>query len=164
MSDVPAGMRADVAVVGAGPAGIAAAIGASRAGRRVVVLDQGLAAGGQIWRHRPGAPPPDEARPWLDRLARSGATTLFGTSVVELRADDGAFTLVGARGAAPCRVEAERVVLATGARERFLPFPGWTLPGVTGVGGAQALLEMGTSVAGRRAVVAGSGPLLLPVA
>jgi NADPH-dependent 2,4-dienoyl-CoA reductase/sulfur reductase-like enzyme len=61
-------------------------------------------------------------------------------------------------------VEAARVVLATGARERFLPFPGWTLPGVVGVGGAQALLKAGSDVAGKRAVVAGTGPLLLPVA
>jgi NADPH-dependent 2,4-dienoyl-CoA reductase/sulfur reductase-like enzyme len=55
-------------------------------------------------------------------------------------------------------------VLATGARERFLPFPGWTLPGVIGVGAAQALLKSGLSFAGKRIVIAGSGPLLLPVA
>jgi NADPH-dependent 2,4-dienoyl-CoA reductase/sulfur reductase-like enzyme len=62
------------------------------------------------------------------------------------------------------RIEAARIVLATGARERFLPFPGWTRPGVVGVGGAQALVKSGASVVGRRALVAGSGPLLLPVA
>lgn len=164
MSGAPSHVRADIAIVGAGPAGIAAAVAASRAGRRVAVLDQGIAAGGQIWRHGPTAPPPSAARPWLDRLSRSGATTLFGTSVVDLRVSGNGFTLPAERGAAPCRVEAERVVLATGARERFLPFPGWTLPGVTGVGGAQALREMGVPVAGKRVVVAGTGPLLLPVA
>jgi NADPH-dependent 2,4-dienoyl-CoA reductase/sulfur reductase-like enzyme len=56
------------------------------------------------------------------------------------------------------------VVLCTGARERFLPFPGWTLPGVVGVGGAQALVKSGMDVRGRTAVVAGSGPLLLAAA
>jgi NADPH-dependent 2,4-dienoyl-CoA reductase/sulfur reductase-like enzyme len=56
------------------------------------------------------------------------------------------------------------LIVATGARERFLPFPGWTLPGVMGAGGAQALLKAGLKVQGRRAVVAGSGPLLLAVA
>jgi NADPH-dependent 2,4-dienoyl-CoA reductase/sulfur reductase-like enzyme len=61
-------------------------------------------------------------------------------------------------------VEAGAVVLATGARERYLPFPGWTLPGVVGIGGAQALAKAGTDVRGRRVVIAGSGPLLLPVA
>jgi NADPH-dependent 2,4-dienoyl-CoA reductase/sulfur reductase-like enzyme len=58
----------------------------------------------------------------------------------------------------------ERLILATGARERFLPFPGWTLPGVFGAGGLQALAKAGYSVAGKRVVVAGSGPLLLAVA
>jgi NADPH-dependent 2,4-dienoyl-CoA reductase/sulfur reductase-like enzyme len=62
------------------------------------------------------------------------------------------------------RVEARRLVIATGARERFLPFPGWTLPNAVGVGGAQALLKAGAAVRGRRVVIAGSGPLLLPVA
>ena len=58
----------------------------------------------------------------------------------------------------------ENLVLATGARERFLPFPGWTLPGVFGAGGLQALARGGFPVAGKRIVVAGTGPLLLPVA
>jgi NADPH-dependent 2,4-dienoyl-CoA reductase/sulfur reductase-like enzyme len=167
VSAVPSGGAADVvdvAVVGAGPAGIAAAVAAARAGRRVVVLDQGFGAGGQIWRHAPGTPPAPEARPWLARLAASGARARFHTSVVDLRREDDRFVLDAEEGVSPCRVEAARVILATGARERILPFPGWTLPGVIGVGGAQALLKMGTPFAGRRVVIAGSGPLLLPVA
>ncbi len=62
------------------------------------------------------------------------------------------------------RIAFERLVLATGARELFLPFPGWTLPGVVGVGGAQALLKAGARYDGLRVVVAGSGPLVLAVA
>jgi NADPH-dependent 2,4-dienoyl-CoA reductase/sulfur reductase-like enzyme len=62
------------------------------------------------------------------------------------------------------RARFDRLVLATGARERFLPFPGWTLPGVVGVGGAQAMLKAGARFSGKRIVVAGSGPLLLAVA
>ena len=61
-------------------------------------------------------------------------------------------------------MSARRLVLATGARELFLPFPGWTLPGVFGAGGAQALWKSGADLRGRTAIVAGSGPLLLPVA
>src|SRR5262249_33569479 len=57
-----------------------------------------------------------------------------------------------------------RLIIATGAREIFLPFPGWTLPGVTGVGGLQALIKSGLPVAGKPIVVAGSGPLLLAAA
>jgi NADPH-dependent 2,4-dienoyl-CoA reductase/sulfur reductase-like enzyme len=159
-------VTADVAVIGAGPAGIAAAARAAEGGRRVVLVDQSAAVGGQIWRHRPGGQPPRPAARWIARLERSGATMELGTTVVDLHASDEAtrFTILGERGATPLIVEAESLVLSTGARERFLPFPGWTLPGVIGVGGAQALLKSGVSFSGRRVVIAGSGPLMLPVA
>ncbi len=61
-------------------------------------------------------------------------------------------------------VETAAVIIATGAVERLLPFPGWTLPGVLGVGGLQALVKSGLRVSGARVVLAGTGPLLLPVA
>ena len=156
--------RADLAVIGAGPAGIAAAVAAAHHGMRVVVLDQGFAAGGQIWRHAPGTDPAAEARPWIERLHRSGAALRFNASVVDIgRVDDG-FVLRAEQGSAALRVEAARIVIATGARELVLPFPGWTMPNVIGVGAAQALLKMGTPLRGKRVVVAGSGPLMLPVA
>jgi NADPH-dependent 2,4-dienoyl-CoA reductase/sulfur reductase-like enzyme len=156
-------MSADVLVVGGGPAGIAAAVHASESSRSVVLLDESPEVGGQIWRHRSRAMLPSIAREWLRRLDASGARIL-GTSVVDARDDDGEFVVTAERGGAPVIVRARVIVLATGARERFLPFPGWTLPGVVGVGGAQALLKSGLSFAGKRVVVAGSGPLLLPVA
>src|SRR5690606_9456045 len=91
---------------------------------------------------------------------RSGAT--FRAHATVVGAEAGA--LMVERSGRPLTVEAGAIVLATGARERFLPLPGWTLPGVVGVGGAQALLKAGMSVRGRSVVVAGTGPLLLPVA
>lgn len=159
-------MKVDVAVVGAGPAGIAAAAMIAETGRRVAVLDESVEVGGQIWRHRRGAPPPAAARPWIRRLERSGATILRESAVVDVRDDPHAerFAITAERGLSPLLVNATTLVLATGARERFLPFPGWTLPGVVGVGGVQALLKSGLDVSGRRIVIAGSGPLLLPVA
>jgi NADPH-dependent 2,4-dienoyl-CoA reductase/sulfur reductase-like enzyme len=159
-------MSADVAVIGAGPAGIAAAALIAETGRRVAVLDESVELGGQIWRHRRGGRPPAAARQWLRRLDRSGATVLRESSVVDVSDDSasGRFSLTAERGVSPLLVNATTLVLATGARERFLPFPGWTLPGVVGVGGAQALLKAGLDVSGRRVVIAGSGPLLLPVA
>lgn len=158
-------VEADVVVVGAGPAGIAAAVRAAESGRRVVVADESSSAGGQIWRHPPHHAPPVAARSWLARLERSGARVLAGTSVIDAQGDDrGGFVLVGERHDAIVTMRASQVILATGARERFLPFPGWTLPGVVGIGGAQALLHAGMEVAGRSVVIAGSGPLLLPVA
>jgi D-hydroxyproline dehydrogenase subunit alpha len=157
-------------VVGAGPAGIAAAASAAAAGRSVIVIDEAPHAGGQVWRHHAGgsarARRPRAARRWLARLDASGATLMPGWSVVDAHADPtGApFRLLLERGVAASVVIAEQVILAMGARERFLPFPGWTLPGVMGIGGMQALLASGLRVTGRRVVLAGSGPLLLPAA
>lgn len=159
-------LRCDVAVIGAGPAGLAAAAAAAEAGRRVIIADEGLASGGQIWRPdvRHGSPP--IARSWQSRLEASRALTLSRTSIVSIRRSSasGPFVLTGECDGAARVMHAKRVVLATGARELFLPFPGWTLPGVLGAGGAQALLKSGLDVQGKRVVIAGSGPLLLPVA
>jgi NADPH-dependent 2,4-dienoyl-CoA reductase/sulfur reductase-like enzyme len=151
-------LEADVVVVGAGPAGVAAAAHAAEAGARTLLLDTYPRPGGQIWRHRDG--PPAAARGWLARLARSGAERLAGATVID--AEPGRL-LVEQDGAAR-RVGFAHLVLATGARELFLPCSGWTLPGVVGVGGAQAMLKAGARFEGRRVVVAGSGPLLVAVA
>jgi NADPH-dependent 2,4-dienoyl-CoA reductase/sulfur reductase-like enzyme len=156
----------DVAVIGGGPAGIAAAASAaeSRRGARVVLLDEGFAPGGQIWRSGSTHPPPRRAQRWIHRLARSGAHVKSQCSVVDARRDGAAFRIdCESRGDA-LFITSLKLVIATGARERFLPFPGWTLPNVMGIGGAQALLKAGASFRGKRVVIAGSGPLLLPVA
>lgn len=157
--------RYAVAVIGAGPAGIAAATVAAEAGQRVIVVDEAPAPGGQIWRASATFPPPPLARQWLDRLQRSSAEVRTGTTVIDLRrlGDEG-FQIHTVGAGRPGLVRAGRIILATGARELFLPFPGWTLPGVIGIGAAQALLKSGMQVRGRRVIMAGSGPLLLPVA
>ena len=158
--------RQDVVVIGAGPAGIAAATRAAESGRTVVLLDESPDVGGQIWRNRAGRIPAGPASKRLARLERSGATILCGASVVDVRSDgDGRlFTVLAERASGACEMYAHALVLAAGARERFIPFPGWTLPGVVGVGAAQALHKTGVSFGGKRVVIAGSGPLLLPVA
>lgn len=157
-------IECDVAVVGAGPAGIAAACRAAEAGARTVVLDESPAPGGQIHRHRPGAAVPEAARPWIERLARSGAEARSRASVFDAVQEKSGFRAFAEAPEGTFEVRARALVLATGARELFLPFPGWSLPGVMGAGGAQALWKMGASMRGKTAVVAGSGPLLLPVA
>jgi NADPH-dependent 2,4-dienoyl-CoA reductase/sulfur reductase-like enzyme len=149
----------EVVVVGAGPAGLAATAHAAEAGANVLLLDRGARPGGQVWRYC--VEPPRVARDWIDRVDRSGATCLFGATVVDAPTPG---TLLIERKGRGCRVRYHHLVLATGARERFLPFPGWTHPGVIGVGAAQALLKQGARFEGQRVVAAGTGPLLLTVA
>jgi thioredoxin reductase len=156
----------DVAVIGGGPAGIAAAVSAagSRRDARVVLIDEGFAPGGQIWRTGPGATAPRIANQWIRRLQASGAEIRSQCSVVDLHRDGDEFRIQCELDGTSTAITSRAIVLATGARERFLPFPGWTLPNVMGIGGAQALLKAGASFRGKRIVIAGSGPLMLPVA
>ena len=164
--------RFDVLVVGAGPAGIAAAVTIAEAGHKVALLDDNPAAGGQIWRS--GGSMPAQARSWLERLDRSSVVRLQGWRVVDCPEPN----LVRAeRNSLPAHSEETRplevncadfsynkLILATGARERFLPFPGWTLPNVMGAGGLDAMVRGGLPICGKRVIVAGTGPLLFAVA
>lgn len=153
--------EAEVVVIGAGPAGIAAAVASAESGADVLVMDDQAAPGGQIWR---GAESTKEgaARKWVERFRSSGARVLSSAQVVA--ADARARTLLVETAEDAREIRFKKLILATGAREIFLPFPGWTLPGVMGVGGLQAMAKAGLAVAGKRVVIAGSGPLLLAVA
>jgi len=144
----------DILIVGGGPAGIAAAWAAARSGLSVGVVDDNPTWGGQIWRGGP-------TQRWLRRLARSGVELLAGTRVF---AQPEPQRLWAESAEGRISLGYKRLILAVGARERFLPFPGWTLPGVMGAGGLQALVKSGLPIEGRKVIVAGSGPLLLAVA
>jgi NADPH-dependent 2,4-dienoyl-CoA reductase/sulfur reductase-like enzyme len=152
----------DVAVVGAGPAGIAAAVSAREAGAAVAVIDRYPAIGGQIWKCPFGEPPPAAARGWTTRLAHSGARLLLDTAVWGVR--DGHTLLTERADGTPGAVRAGAIVLATGAHDRPVAFPGWTLPGVMTAGAAQTLVKAQRTLPGRHVLLAGAGPFLLPVA
>lgn len=149
----------DVVVVGAGPAGIAAAVSAAREGRRVALVDDNPAEGGQIW--RAGEALPGSAHRWIGELRRSAVVHLRGTRVFD---HPGAGVVAAEKGNERIELRYGKLILATGARELFLPFPGWTLPGICGAGGLDAMARGGLPVSGKRVVVAGTGPLLLAVA
>jgi NADPH-dependent 2,4-dienoyl-CoA reductase/sulfur reductase-like enzyme len=150
----------DVLVVGGGPAGLAAAASAADCGVRVAIIDDNPALGGQIWRGQSGHET-TEARMWSERLYRSGAKVICGARIFH-QPEPG--ILHAERADDLFELRYRHLVLATGARERFLPFPGWTLPNVMGAGGLQALVKCGLPISDKRVVVAGSGPLLLAVA
>ncbi|NUK21288.1 FAD/NAD(P)-dependent oxidoreductase [Streptomyces lunaelactis] len=165
-----------LAVIGAGPAGLAAALTAADHGITVTLIDAAPQPGGQFYRQpaaalgasRPHALP-HHRRTWTRLRTRLDAhreahrirylpdrhiwSVEPGFTLHTLTADD-----------EPETFAADALLLATGAYEKALPFPGWTLPGVVTAGGAQAMLKGGLVLPGRRAVVAGTGPLLLPVA
>ena len=151
----------DVLVVGAGPAGLAAAWRVAQSGLRVGVVDDNPAAGGQIWRGEQVKPSSPEAQEWFERIRSVDIQMINGARVFQ-QPEAGMLLAESSEGVYELKYES--LVLATGARERFLPFPGWTLPNVMGAGGLQALVKTGLPIEGKRVVVAGSGPLLLAVA
>ena len=146
MSDV------NVLVIGAGPAGMAAATRAQESGARVAMVDDNCSAGGQIWRgvHNSHTRTP------------AGIQAFWSTQV--LARGTGERTLLLEDSGKAFELTFDKLILATGAREIYLPFPGWTLPGVMGAGGLQALVKSGLEIHGKAVVIAGSGPLLLAVA
>ncbi|MGV9297289.1 FAD-dependent oxidoreductase [Amycolatopsis sp. NPDC003676] len=162
--------RYDVIVVGGGPSGLAAAEAASGNGLRVALVDASAQIGGQYWR-----------RP-RDQAAAQHGTTLeslrrrlidvdhYSEHQVWLLEPAGEHRLhlapahESVRTAAPPVLRARSLILCPGAYDRQLPIPGWDLPGVMAAGGVQALVKAHGVLPGRRAVVAGTGPFLLPVA
>jgi NADPH-dependent 2,4-dienoyl-CoA reductase/sulfur reductase-like enzyme len=151
----------DIVVIGGGPAGIAAAVSAAESVATVLLIDDNPALGGQIWRGEEANPSGREARTWSERLKSSTVDVLRGFRIFDqLRPG----VLLAENSDGLREIVHSRLILCTGARERFLPFPGWTLPNVMGAGGLQALAKSGMPIREKRVVVAGTGPLLLPAA
>ncbi len=159
----------DILVVGAGPAGLAAATVAAELGADTLLLDEQPVAGGQIYRNVTRQTLKDQnilgsdyyqGRKLVSRFAASGAEHLAGVSVWQVSPEhevgishDGASRLIFA----------DQIILACGAQERPFPVPGWTLPGVITAGGAQVLLKS-AALTSPDAVFIGTGPLLYLIA
>ncbi|MBP1848112.1 NADPH-dependent 2,4-dienoyl-CoA reductase/sulfur reductase-like enzyme [Rhizobium petrolearium] len=161
-------MTYDVLIVGAGPAGMSAAVQLSRDGLAVAVVDEQPAPGGQIWRgvERNMSGPVSRALgadyrkglALVEAFRASKAEYMPETQVWQIEEGWSVFLTSGGRAR---RVSARIVLLATGAQERPVPFPGWTLPGVMTVGAAQILLKSGGMLPEGRVWIAGAGPLPL---
>ena len=151
----------DILIVGGGPAGMSAGVAASsNHDAKVTVVDDNPKLGGQIWRAELGKIKSEDCRALLALLDRDRITLINNASVFS--ASTGSVLAETALGRT--EIEYKSLIIATGARERFLPFPGWTLPNVFGAAGLQALVKGGLDVRDKRIVVAGTGPLLLVVA
>jgi NADPH-dependent 2,4-dienoyl-CoA reductase/sulfur reductase-like enzyme len=170
-----------VAVIGAGPAGLAAAEAALSAGARVTLVDAADNLGGQFWRHLPSTRPAGHEdrlhHGWavFERLrdtvtAHPACRVVLGGQVwaIDRGADGLRLRLAIGDTDGPDRaletLVPDAIVLATGAHDHTLPFPGWDLPGVFTGGAAQALAKSERVAVGRRVLVSGAGPFLLPVA
>ncbi|MGE0257935.1 MAG: NAD(P)/FAD-dependent oxidoreductase [Alphaproteobacteria bacterium] len=166
-------MTADLAIIGAGPAGMAAAALASELGLDTVLIDEQDSPGGQIYRaiERTGAADGQNSplgadylagRPLTAALRASGASYRPGMTVWHIDPGDadqgGSVSVIGEEGSET--IACRRILLAAGAIERPVPIPGWTLPGVMTVGAAQILLKTADLVPSGRTVIAGQGPLL----
>lgn len=161
-------MNVDLAIVGAGPAGLAAASVAAEAGLTVGVVEEGGAAGGRFFGPLTGHNATrKQTRPGvalLDRSSRAGAQLLTNTAVWNAARTESGFRLwLDGPDGIP-ELTSRALVVATGAFDRPHLFPGWTLPGVMTAGGLQQLVKRTGVVPGSRIVLAGTGPFLLPVA
>ena len=154
-------MTTNILIVGGGPAGMSAAIAAASSDdTRVIVIDDNPLLGGQIWRAELGKTKSREAVELIELVDRQKINVVHSASVFAIDGN----SLLAETPSETVRIEYKKLILATGARERFLPFPGWALPNVFGAAGLQALVKGGLKVGGKRVVVAGTGPLLLVVA
>ncbi|HEV2508598.1 NAD(P)/FAD-dependent oxidoreductase [Bosea sp. (in: a-proteobacteria)] len=160
--------QTDLLIVGAGPAGMAAAVTARRHGLSVRVVDDQPAPGGQIWRGIETVAATPRAKrlgeSYLSGAERAAAFRACGALYEpesQLWQIEPGFRTFVTRGGKARIVTAQAIILATGAQERPMPFPGWTLPGVLTVGAAQILLKTADSVPEKPVWIAGCGPLPL---
>jgi NADPH-dependent 2,4-dienoyl-CoA reductase/sulfur reductase-like enzyme len=166
MTTAPRRDSYDVVVIGAGPAGLAAAAMSAKAGLSTLLLDENAGPGGQVWRAIASTPVIERdclgADYWaggdlVEEMRASGAEIVQRATVWSL---DRNLEIGVSVGGASAFIKARRVIVATGALERPFPIPGWTLPGVMTAGAAQTMLKSSALVPDGRTVIAGQGPLL----
>jgi D-hydroxyproline dehydrogenase subunit alpha len=160
--------QTDLAVVGAGPAGLAATVEAANLGLPVTLIDAFSQPGGQYYRQTPaelGGAPDKSAQPLFERVAQKDVRVFTGTSVWGIFPESEGYLLClyGPLGT-PRRLHAKQIILALGAHDRPMPFPGWTLPGVMTAGAALTLVKHQHLLPGRRILLSGSGPLQMVLA
>ena len=163
--------RTDIAIVGAGSAGLSAAYQAATAGAKVLVIDENRLPGGQLFKqihkffgsraHKAGTRGYMIGRELLEKVEESGAEVWLDALVYGMQKDR---SLGVIRNGKHIIVEAKAVIVATGAKENYMAFPGSTLPGVMGAGAAQTMINVNRVLPGERILMVGSGNVGLIVA
>jgi NADPH-dependent 2,4-dienoyl-CoA reductase/sulfur reductase-like enzyme len=156
-----------IAIIGAGPAGLAAAMTAAENNEQVVVIDSAPRPGGQYWRHLTKVEGYKSGR--SDKYFRAMQENekiiyISGAQIWSAVPGENGITLNYLAAGIESSITAQKVILATGAHDRAIPFTGWERPGVMTPGAAQALLKGHNVIAGQRILITGTGPFLLPVA
>lgn len=160
----------DLVVIGAGPAGMSAAMTATSCGLKTILLDEQLRPGGQIYRNVTAIPATvanllgndyQYGKGLTKKLAQSSVEFRYGATVWDVSNE---LTVTAQKDGRSFQVRAPQLIAATGSMERASPIPGWTLPGVMNAGAAQVALKSAGTVPSGRVVLAGGGPLLLLVA
>lgn len=157
-------LETEIAIVGAGPAGLAAAVAARQSGADVLVLDDQAAPGGQLFKqihkffgsqeHMAGTRGFKIGQELLEQARGADVKIMLEATVMGIFEDN---ILGVVHGKKTDRLHYEKVILATGAEENRLAFPGWTLPGVMTAGAAQTLINIHHVLPGRRVLMVGSG-------
>ena len=157
-----------VAIVGGGPAGLAAAIEAAHAGAKVLLIDENARPGGQLFKqihkffgskaHNAGIRGVDIGQKLLQQTAEAGVEVWLSSTVIGLHEGNN-LAVVRTIGEEKkiCTVHAERILICTGGQENAINFEGWTLPGVMGAGCAQTMINVNRVLPGQRVLMIGSG-------
>jgi NADPH-dependent 2,4-dienoyl-CoA reductase/sulfur reductase-like enzyme len=156
-----------IAIIGAGPAGLAAAMTAAESNEQVVVIDSAPRPGGQYWRHLSkveGYKSSRSAKYFSALQENEKIIYISGAHIWSAVHTENGITLNYLAAGIESAITAQKVILATGAHDRAIPFTGWERPGVMTPGAAQALLKGHNVIAGQRILITGTGPFLLPVA
>lgn len=161
-------IKKEVVIVGAGPAGLAAAIEAAGSGAKVLVVDENLKPGGQLFKqihkffgsraHNAGIRGINIAKKLLEDTEKSGVEIWLNSAVIGIFKGKQLTVVRGSQeGKRTVTIEAERILIATGASENAVNFPGWTLPGVMGAGAAQTMINVNRVLPGKKILMIGSG-------
>ena len=157
-------LTADLAVVGSGPAGLCAAVEGAKAGAKVILLDENNKPGGQLFKqihkffgstaHWAGVRGFDIGNQLISEAKEAGVQVWLNTTVWGIF-EDKSLGIIRADKIQPLR--AKKIILATGAAEKVVSFPGWTLPGIMGAGAAQTMINIHRVLPGTRVLMVGSG-------